>query len=160
TSADATTWQTAEQAQAAYEATASHGFEADTTDALSDGLLPKHSNDQDIPRFTWWPQKGTTEWVAYRFPKPRTITWTDVYWFDDTGGGGCRVPASWRLLVKDGAEWKPVTLAAGSSHATAKDAFNKAAFEPVTAQEVRLEVKLQDGFSGGILEWRVGPPAK
>jgi DUF1680 family protein len=160
TAADATAWQTALQSQAAYEATASHCFAGDTTDALSDSLLPRNSNDRDIPRFTWWPQKGTTEWVAYKFPMPQTISWTDVYWFDDTGGGGCRVPASWRLLYKDGTEWKPVTLAAGSSYATAKDTFNKAAFEPVTAQEVRLEVKLQDGFSGGLLEWRVGPPAK
>jgi hypothetical protein len=97
--------------------------------------------------------------VAYKFPKPQSIAWSDVYWFDDTGGGGCRVPKSWQLMYKDGDQWKPVTLAAGAAYGTAKDALNKAAFAPVVTQEVRLEVQLQDGFSGGVLEWRVGPPA-
>jgi len=42
----------------------------------------------------------------------------------------------------------------------AKDQFNKVTFEPVTAAEVRLQVQLGAGVSGGILEWRVGPVEK
>ena len=34
------------------------------------------------------------------FAKPSTVSTTEVYWFDDTGRGGVRVPASWRLLYK------------------------------------------------------------
>jgi hypothetical protein len=157
TKADAEAWQA--DPQPAHAAGASYGNPGDTLDALSDGILPRNSNDRDILRFTWWDHKGTREWVAYKFPKPRPIAWADVYWFDDTGGGGCRVPKSWQLMYKDGDQWKPVTLAAGAAYGTAKDALNKAAFAPVVTQEVRLEVQLQDGFSGGVLEWRVGPPA-
>jgi hypothetical protein len=36
------------------------------------------------------------------------------------------------------------------------DKFNKVSFEPVTTRELRLEVKLKPGFSGGVLKWRVG----
>ena len=59
---------------------------------------------------TWWDHKGTTEWLSYRFPKARKIDGCAVYWFDDTGVGACRVPAEWRLLWRDGDEWKPVKL--------------------------------------------------
>ena len=36
------------------------------------------------------------------------------------------------------------------------DAYNKVTFAPVTTTALRLEVQLQDGFSGGILRWRNG----
>jgi len=153
----ATEWQKPPEPD--YEAAASHCNGSDTVTALSDGHLPKNSDDGSIPRFTWWDHRGTTEWVAAQFGEPRTLSESDVYWFDDTGHGQCRVPASWRLLYKDGEAWKPVTLAAGSAYGTDKDAFNKVAFEPVKTTELRLEVRLRDGFSGGILEWCIGPKA-
>ncbi|MBE3069441.1 MAG: transcriptional initiation protein Tat, partial [Planctomycetes bacterium] len=135
----------------------SHCNGSDTVTALSDGQLPKNSDDASIPRFTWWDHRGTAEWVVAQFGEPRTVSESDVYWFDDTGHGQCRVPASWRLLYKEGDAWKPVTLAAGSAYGTDRDTFNKVAFEPVKTTDLRLEVRLRDGFSGGILEWRIGP---
>ena len=143
--------------QPAYRATASLCNPSATVDAMCDGLLPKHSNDHSIPRMTWWNHLGTAEWVAYRFQKPTTVAEADVYWFDDTGRGRCRVPASWRLLYREGKDWKEVKLAAGAQYGTAKDAFNKVTFEPVTTTELRLEVQLKPDVSGGILEWRLGP---
>ena len=53
----------------------------------------RSSDDQEIPRFTWWDHRGTAEWVQYDFAKPTTVSTVSVYWFDDTGRGGCRVPA-------------------------------------------------------------------
>jgi hypothetical protein len=38
-----------------------------------------------------------------------------------------------------------------------KDGFNRLSFKPVEVSAVRLEVKLQPGFSGGVLEWRMLP---
>jgi len=32
---------------------------------------------------------------------------------------------------------------------------NRVSFEPIKASRVRIEVQLQPGFSGGILEWRL-----
>ena len=89
-----------EPKRTAFRPTASHCNESDTVDALSDGLVPQNSNDQGIPRFTWWPHKGGTEWVQYHFDKPRKVSAVQVYWFDDEPGGGCRLPSSWRVLAR------------------------------------------------------------
>jgi hypothetical protein len=40
-----------------------------------------------------------------------------------------------------------------------KDRFNSSTFAPVTTNAVRLEIQLQNGFSGGILQWRLKPDA-
>jgi hypothetical protein len=133
---------------------ASHCWQGDTTAALNDGLLPKSSDDHSIPRFTWWDHKGTTEWVQYDFDTPRKLKAAEVYWFDDEPSkGGCRVPASWRLLYRSGDEWKEVGRPDGCG--VEKDRFNRATFGAVETTAIRLEVKLRPGFSGGILEWRV-----
>ncbi len=137
----------------AYKASASHCFEGDTLDALGDGLAPAKSDDESIPRFTWWPHKGSQEWVQYTLPAPARVTGVDVYWFDDTGHGGCRVPESWRVTWRGGGHWKP--MRDGTIFPVAKDRFNSASFAAVTTDTVRLEVQLRKGYSGGILAWRL-----
>jgi Beta-L-arabinofuranosidase, GH127 catalytic domain/Beta-L-arabinofuranosidase, GH127 middle domain len=138
----------------AYRASASHCFENDTVDALSDGLVPANSNDHGIPRFTWWDHRGTTEWIQYRFDRPRTVSAVAVYWFDDTGTGQCRVPASWNLLYRVDDAWRPV--AGASAFGTQRDGFNQVTFTPVETPGLRIVARLQPGFSGGVLEWKVG----
>ena len=133
---------------------ASHCHGGDTIAALSDEKLPANSNDHDVPRMTWWDHKGTTEWVQYNFKKPRKVGRADVYWFDDAPtGGGCRVPQSWRLLYKNGDNWKAVADA--PAYGTQRDRFNAVTFDEVTTSALRLEVRLQNDYSGGMLEWRV-----
>jgi hypothetical protein len=139
---------------------ASHCNPLDTLAALNDGVLPKSSKDHGLPRMTWWDHQGTSEWVSYHFPQARRLSAAAVYWFDDTGTGRCRVPASWRLLYKQGSEWKEVQLAAGSAYGTAPDRFNEVSFEPVQTRELKLDVGLRPGFSGGILEWTVSSGAR
>ena len=90
-----------------YKVSASHCYSGDAVEALADGLSPSSSNDQTIPRFTWWDHRGTTEWVEYQFDHAKKISAVEVYWFDDTGRGQCRIPKSWRLLYRTAAEWKP-----------------------------------------------------
>lgn len=131
---------------------ASHVNPPDSLDALADGATIKDSGDHSIPRFTWWDRRGTTEWVRYDFPKPTRVSSVDVYFFDDTARPGqCRPPESWRLLYKDGDQWKPID----ATYPAATDAFNSVSFPAVTTTALRLEAKLKKGFSGGILEWRV-----
>lgn len=134
---------------------ASHCFESDTVAALNDDMLPQNSDDHNIPRFTWWDHRGTQEWVQYQFGKPRKVASCEVYWYDDEPSGGqCRVPASWRVLWWDGNKWQPVSNA--SEYGVRKDRFNRVKFAPVDTTMLRIEVQLRPGFSGGILEWRVG----
>ena len=139
------------------KATASHTWQSDHVAALNDQIEPKNSIDHDIPRFTWWDHRGTTEWVQYDFAQPTTVSRIDVYWFDDTGRGSCRVPQSWKLLYRDGDRWKPVETS--SEFSTDKDRFIQLDFTPVKTEALRIDVQLQPGFSGGILEWQVNSPA-
>ena len=85
---------------------------------------------------------------------PRKMSAAEVYWFDDRPKGGCRLPASWRVLYKDGQTWKPVEDASG--YGTKPDQFNRTTFREVQTRGLRLEVQLQQGFSGGILQWKIG----
>ena len=132
---------------------ASHCFESDDVEAMCDGKLPASSNDHRIPRMTWWPLRGTEEWVQYRFKEAKTVSGVEVYWFDDTGRGHCRVPESWHVEWLDGESWKPVSTA--GSYGCVPDRFNAVRFDPVSTKAVRLCVKLQPDFSGGVLEWRL-----
>lgn len=133
---------------------ASHCWHADTTAYLDDGRRPRSSDDHTLPRFTWWDHKGTVEWVQYDFEEPRRCQAVQVYWFDDEpSGGGCRLPASWRLLYRVGDEWREVPHPSG--YGLAKDRFNVVRFDPIVTTALRLEVQLRAGYSGGLLKWRV-----
>lgn len=157
--ADAHHWTAPELPHAPlYKTSASHVFEGDSVGAVCDGLVPRDSNDHTIPRFTWWPHRGDAEWVQYDFGEPREVSSVSVYWFDDTGDGECRVPKSWRLLYKDGEDWKPVETQ--DDFGVARDKWNGIQFSPVHVSALRLEAELQPGFSGGILEWRVNNNGK
>ena len=103
--------------------------------------------------FHWWPEKGSTQWVEYTFPAPSSVSEVELYWLDDTGSGECRVPVSWRVLYKDGQEWKPVEST--GPYGVEKDRYNKVAFRPITTSGLRLEATLQPEWSAGILEWKV-----
>jgi len=136
-------------------ASASHTNPSDTLDALNSGRVPKASDDESIPRFTWWDHRGTTEWVQYTFDKPQAVSAASVYWWDERRvGRHCRVPASWRLQYKTPAgEWADVHNA--SAYGTAIDQFNRATFDRVETTAIRVQAKLQPQWSGGILAWRV-----
>ena len=68
---------------------------------IIDGEEPASSADSSA-YFDWWPVQGSkTEWIELTFAKPSTVSTSQVYWFDDTGRGGVRVPASWRLALQD-----------------------------------------------------------
>jgi len=135
------------------QASASHCFGGDAVEAMSDASEPQRSGDETTSRFTWWDHKGTAEWVQYDLPEPTTVSQVRVYWFDDTGHGHCRVPASWKLLYKDGTVWKPVDGAAEFGVKT--DQYNAVTFTAVKTTALRIEAQLQPGVSGGILRWRL-----
>jgi hypothetical protein len=131
----------------------SHCYSNDSVTALNDKQLPTNSNDHSIPRHTFWPRRGSKEWLQYEFEKPRRVSAVEVYWFDDTGRGACRAPKSWRLLVRDGDDWKPA--ASRGPFGTDVDKNNRVEIEPILTTGLRIEVQLQPNFSGGVLEWTV-----
>ena len=151
--ANATPWKSSKP-QKLYNAAASHVWSSDFVEALADGLEPDSSSDTSIPRMTFWDHRGSEEWLEARFGEPRTVDAVAVYWFDDTGSGACRVPESWKLFYQDGGKWKPVEDPE-SEFGVGKDRFNTVLFQPVKTPALRIELKLRDGFSTGVLGWRV-----
>ncbi len=122
--------------------------------ALNDELAPKDSCDHTIPRFTWWNHLGTKEWVQYTWDEPRTVKAVEVYWFDDERlKRHCRTPQSWKLLYRDGKQWKPVETE--DELGTDLDKSHRVEFTPVKTTALRIEVQLRPRWSGGILEWNV-----
>ena len=122
-------------------------------EAVNDQVEPKSSIDHEVPRFHWWPHKGTTEWIQYTFPEVSEVSIIDIYWFDDTGRGECRVPASWRVFYKEDGEWKRGY--SPEPYGVEKDRFNRVVLETMRTRELRLEIESQPGYAGGILEWKV-----
>lgn len=132
-------------------------WEHDDVNAPSDGIEPASSSDHSIPRFTWWDRRGTREWVTYTLPEAKTISECEVYWFDDTGRGRCRTPESWTVqYMDDHGGWQEAKLKGAPG--VDKDRYNTARFEPVRTTRLRITVQLREGFSSGILEWKVISP--
>lgn len=119
---------------------------------INDQYEPESSHD-GIGYMHWWPKKGSLEWVEYNFKTPLRVSEAAVYWFDDTGTGECRVPASWRIYYRKGGRWLPVKNT--GEYGLAKDAYNTVRFEPVRTTSLRLEVQLQEKWSAGIHEWKL-----
>jgi hypothetical protein len=129
--------------------------------ASEKAVNPQRASDQYDPEGSddgtgymhWWPKKGTEEWIEYTFDAPVTVSESSVYWFDDTGGGECRVPAAWRILHQVNGAWVPVKLAGAPG--VGRDAWNTVKFPPVRTAGLRLEVKMQPGYSAGVHEWTI-----
>ncbi len=121
-------------------------------DRVNDRYRQESSADA-VSCLNWRPVKGSLEWVEYAFDGPVRVSESSVYWFDEGKTGECRVPASWRLFYRRGVEWVPVDTADG--YDTAADAYNTVRFAPVRTKGLRLEVRLQDGMSAGIQDWKV-----
>ena len=118
--------------------------------AINDQIEPKSSSDESVPFFHWWPKKGTTEWVQLDFPNPAELSAIEVYWFDDTGAGECRVPRSWKVFYKVGDSW--VTVYSTDAWGVAKDQYNRVTFETVKTSSLKVEIQSQEDFAVGIHE--------
>ena len=119
--------------------------------AVYDGVNPLRSSDESNLYFRMRPPVGQRAWVEYDFARPVTVSSTDVYFADDKRF--CKLPASWRIVYKDGQTWKPVV--AHGAYAVEKDRFNHADFDPVTTSAVRIEVEpVTRHYKSG----EIGPP--
>jgi len=103
-----------------------------------------------VERFAWFQHPGTKEWIQYAFPSPQKLSAVEVYWYQHQG---CETPESWKLLYKNGDEWKEVPDASG--YGTEIDKYNRVTFTPVETKVLRIEVQSKKGKWSGILEWKV-----
>jgi hypothetical protein len=149
---DARPWQLPAEPMASFH----RGPGVDPISSINDGKVPRSSYDLETPRFTWWSwaQFGKRQWVRQDLGGEKTVSACEVYWFDESpANADCRVPKWWRLLYKDGDDWKEVPHPSG--YGIAVDTFNKVTFDPVNTTALRLEVQCQERRSAGIYEWRI-----
>ena len=121
--------------------------------SLNDQFEPSSSEDKSALYVHWWPKKNTEEYIEYTFDQEYTISESKVYWYDDSPFGGCRIPASWEVLYKQGNDWVPVKTLA--PYETSKDKYNTVQFEPVKTTGVRMKIKLPVNHATGVHEWIV-----
>lgn len=142
-------------------AKASHTFAGDTTTALIDGLLPSHSFDTSIPRWTSWPKRGKPQTVEFELAELTPLRTVEVYWYDDRGG--VQTPDRWELEVSDddieaAGDWRPFSLYNTDAYGVEPNQFNVVhPAEPLTAKRLRLRVWPKADAAAGILEFVVRP---
>ena len=121
---------------------------------VNDQWEPKSSSDISKPYHYWWLKRGSLETLEYEFEKPTQVSSVDVYWLDfDHYDGNYRVPKSWTLYYKKGKQWEEVST--NDTYGVAKDQYNHVSFQPVTTTGLKIAAQLQEGESGGIIEWKV-----
>ena len=119
---------------------------------INDAVEPKSSGEFANNLTHFWPHKGTEEWVSYSWKKPIIVAGVKVYWFDDTGYGECRLPDKWHLERFEDGKWIPIESA---DYAVQKDKWIEVKFPAVSTQSLRLVVRLKQGWSAGIRQWKV-----
>ena len=121
---------------------------------VNDQWDPKSSDDMSKPYWYFWLKEGTQESIEYVFDRPEMVRNVQVYWLDfDHYDGNYRVPASWKVQYKAGSGWKDVE--AKGEYGCRKDCYNSVDFTPVKTTGLKLVVQLQEGESGGVIEWKV-----
>lgn len=137
-------------------ATASHTFDQDRVEAMTDGRLPKSSFDKSIPRWTSWPERGKQQLLEFDLAEPTELRSVEVYWYDDRGG--VQLPESWELEIwRDGA-WTSFPLYNTDDYGVVENQFNVVhPAEPLTVARLRLKVRPRKDAAAGILEFIVRP---
>lgn len=121
---------------------------------VNDGVEPKSSGESTAALAHWWNHKGGEEWIQYSWPSQVRASSVQVYWFDDTGRGECKLPKSWRLeALVDGA-WAPIE----ASYPIKLDGWCEVTFNPIKVTALRMKVQMQDGWAAGVHEWKVWAP--
>ncbi|OXM83922.1 hypothetical protein CF651_23185 [Paenibacillus rigui] len=118
---------------------------------LNDGYAPTSSNDRGHPVYGNWDNPGTTQWVQYDFASARTISSTDIYWFDDDQG--IDLPASYTLQYWNGTAW--VNVANPSGLGIAANQYNTTTFTPVSTTKFRVNITAKAAYSTGMESWKV-----
>lgn len=151
------------------------GYNDQNTDvgSLYDGRDPLSSADESYRYIRLRSPVGSPATIDYELQAPTRLSSAQVYWFDDRRF--CRLPQSWRILYKDGEQWRPVSN--HEPYGVRKDTFNRVTFDAVTTTAVRLEIEpttthyaagdigppdamfIKDAIDWrelGLLEWRIG----
>ena len=120
---------------------------------LNDQIVPDNSAQSGVPHFAWYGKKGSREWVQYDFPAAEKVWSAEVFWATKDHDSPLKLPKSWRVLYRQGQEWKEVQAA--GAYPVRTDDFSSIHFEAVTTPALRIEAQLADDATAGLFEWGV-----
>jgi len=120
--------------------------------AVNDQAEPVNVFDGSTPFLRLIPDVGSPAWVQYDFKQAETVSSADVFWLDDHRFS--RVPESWRILYKDGEDWKPVE--SRGPYPIEIDGPSRVTFTPVKTTALRLEIQPQKQV---FYDGEIGPPS-
>jgi len=120
-------------------------------EAVNDGFEPSNSNDRDHLVYGNWDSKNTYQWVQYDWQQPFIATSVEIYWFDDGGNGGVRIPdeAYIESYNEESSTWEKIV-----DVPRVKDQFNFASLGELQTSKLRVQMFRGDA-STGIVEFRV-----
>ncbi|MHB8095279.1 MAG: glycoside hydrolase family 127 protein [Candidatus Aminicenantales bacterium] len=120
--------------------------------AVNDQAEPVDIFDGSTPFLRLLPAEGSPAWIQYDFKKAERVSSAEVFWLDDHRF--CRIPESWRLLYRDGEEWKPVANL--GPYPVETEGPSRVGFTPVKTTGLRLEIQpAKQVYDNGI----IGPPS-
>ncbi len=103
-------------------------------DRVENPLTPPFKPEK---RWTAWSSGTREDWYAVDFGAPRTLQGVKVFFFDDTGTGGCRPPEQFQVEGWSDGKW--VALRTISRQPDAPEpGENVVRFEPVATEKLRL----------------------
>ena len=100
-------------------------------------------------RWTAWSSGHREDWFAVDFGAPRALEGLRLWFYDDTGKGGCRPPKSVAIERWEAGKWQPVPVTNQRPETLAADE-NQLSFAPITTDRVRVVMQHATGnfYSG------------
>ncbi|MBC8326193.1 MAG: glycoside hydrolase family 127 protein [Verrucomicrobia subdivision 3 bacterium] len=135
--------------------TATHTSPLDTVNAIGDGLEPRWSSGNKVPRWTSRGQEGKPQTVTASFHGPKKIRSIGVYWMDHYQHP-VKFPKEWKIETLHGGQWKPFELYTTDRYDTRANQFNVVhPAAPLTCDAIRIHMTPRDQTAMGILEMKV-----
>ena len=108
-----------------------------SAEILKDSRVPARPSDLAAGSFNFARRMGTEEWAQYELPKPVELSSCQVYFMN---AGIFVPPASFRVLYRQGGEWKEVPDAREEKSKSSR--WNTITFTSVHTDALRIEFKL------------------
>ena len=135
--------------------TATHTSPLDTVNAIGDGLEPRWSSGNKVPRWTSRGQEGKPQTVTASFLGPKKIRSIGVYWMDHYQHP-VKFPKEWKIETLHSGQWKPFELYTTDRYDTRANQYNVVhPAAPLTCDAIRIHMTPRDAMAMGILEMKV-----
>lgn len=137
-------------------ASASHTSDFDNPRRAIDGSTwYDGANDGPNSRWTNYGSPNASDWLAIDFGRPTQVSEVRLAFYDDTGSGSIRTPASYQVQYFDGANWVNVSSPQRQPANPTGSELNVVRFAAVTTNRVRAVLTRAGADYVGLTEFEV-----